>query len=129
VDDFAKYLILRPTDANWALWKYVARAKDKADAKQLLAADTLKFDLTKWPGPAINYFLGNITAEQVRTAASQGDAKDVARQQCETAFFIGEYLVLTENDLGKKQLQEAVTSCPHSSPQYGAAVAELARLK
>ena len=45
------------------------------------------------PAPVVDYYLGKISADAVRAAASKGDAQTQAAQQCEAEFYLGEFVL------------------------------------
>jgi len=73
------------------IWLYIARAKAKAGHDDELAKNAAKLDLTKWPGPVIQLFLGESRPEAVLQAASDKDSQKNKEQQCEANFYIAEY--------------------------------------
>jgi lipoprotein NlpI len=78
------------------IWLYIARAKAKvkAGAEGELAKNAAKLNLTKWPGPVIQMFLGKSTSEAVLRAASGKDLQKNRDQQCEANFYIAEHHAL-----------------------------------
>jgi lipoprotein NlpI len=70
-------------------------------------------DLTKWPGPIINFFLGSGSRDAVFTAATQGETQTVvAGQVCEANFYVGEWLLRNHDPSGAKPLiTKAATIC------------------
>lgn len=72
------------------IWLYIARVKAKAGGDDELAKNTPKLNLTKWPGPVIQLFLGKSTPEAVLQAASDKDLQKNNEQQCEANFYIAE---------------------------------------
>jgi|GEM_PF-1718045 len=73
-------------------------------------------DLTKWPGPVINFFLGSAGREAVFASAAQGDTPAaIAGQVCEANFYVGEWLLRNHDPVGAKPLiTKAATICPGS---------------
>ena len=58
-------------------------------------------------------YLGTSTPEQAVQAANQGDADALKGQQCEAAFYIGEWQVLHQNAAAAKPMfGAAASSCP-----------------
>ncbi len=75
------------------IWLYIARAKGAtaAVAVEELTKNAPKLDLTRWPGPVIQLFLGKTTPEAVLQAASNRDSKKNREQRCEANFYIAEH--------------------------------------
>jgi len=111
------------------IWLHLARAKLDVRDEGELKTNAAWVDYNKWPGAVVALYLGQMTSEQVRTAAGQGDAKAQKDQGCEAAFYLGEYELLHKNsDRAKRLFQDAVDTCPHSFIEYTGAVTELKRL-
>lgn len=127
-EDLARAMTLDTPYADGVLYLHLARAKAGTEDSAELAGYAAKLDLTKWPGPVINLFLGRSTLKQVVAAAATGDKSEQADNQCLAAFYLGEYDLLHKQAAAAKQsLQKAVAICPHSYNVYVSAVAELKR--
>ena len=73
------------------------------------------FDLKTWPGPIVNFFLGNVTQDTVFAAATQGEATATDGQVCEANFYVGEWLLHHHDQAGAKPLiSKAASDCPTS---------------
>lgn len=71
------------------------------------------FDLENWPGPIVNFFLGNGVRDAVFAAAAQGEAGAIDGQVCEANFYVGEWLLLHHDLAGAKPLiSKAASDCP-----------------
>ncbi len=88
-----------------------------------LRDSALGLDLTKWPGPIINLFLGSISPDALITEAIED------RKKAEGHFYIGQWYLL-RNALTEAvaALKEAERLCPVSFPEHAGALAELERL-
>jgi hypothetical protein len=76
-----------------------------------------------WLYPVIEFYLGQQTAEQLRTAATK------PTEQCELAFYLGEwYLLRDAKNEAKGELQTAADTCPKLYPDFRAATSELKQL-
>ena len=123
------WLKLDAGHAYSVIWLHLARGKMGAGDEAELKGNAAWVDYNKWPGPVVALYLGQMTPEQVRMAAAQGDARVQKDQGCEAAFYTGEYELLRKNSDGaKKLIQEAVDTCPHGFVEYTGAVTELRRL-
>ena len=88
-----------------------------------------KINLSQWPGPVLQLYLGKLTASQVFAAAADPDAKKQRNQQCEADFYTAEDALLHgHRALALEGLNAAVDGCPKSFFEYDGAGAELKRL-
>jgi lipoprotein NlpI len=71
-------------------------------------------DLTKWPGPVINFFLGTADREAVFASAAQADTPAaITGQLCEANLYVGEWLLRNHDQAGARPLiAKAATICP-----------------
>jgi lipoprotein NlpI len=122
--DLIQNLQLDPKDAYRAMWLYLARAKAGTDGKGELKTNTAALDLSKWPSPVIQLYLGQSTPEDVlRAAGSDGD------QKCEYSFYVGEYRALRgERPEALALFRTASDGCPKDFIEYAPAVIELNNL-
>jgi lipoprotein NlpI len=71
------------------------------------------FDLKNWPGPIVNFFLGNAVQDTVFAAAAQGQANAIDGQVCEANFYVGEWLLQHHDQVGARPLiSKAASDCP-----------------
>jgi lipoprotein NlpI len=89
--DLGRAVELDSSGSYNVIWLYIARAKSKSGAEDELAKNAAKLNLTKWPGPVIQLFLGKTTPEAVLQAASSQDSKKDREQRCEANFYIAEH--------------------------------------
>ena len=92
-DDLERAAKANMRNSYAALWRYlaIARAGNSSTAELLNASRA--FDASTWPAPVVDYYLGKISADAVRAAASKGDAQTQAAQQCEAEFYLGEFVL------------------------------------
>jgi len=91
---------------------------------------------TRRAGPAVAYFLGQGTAEEVMAAADQGSKAERLQQGCEAGFYLGEAALLKgDRSTAEAEFRKVLTDCDlyrgnyvYISRAYGAAAAELKRL-
>lgn len=117
--------------ANAVLWRFLSRARAGAPDDQELQRFAAEFDAKQWPGPVVDFFLGRITADELRAAAAKGDSEYLAQQACEADFYIGEYELSRNNGKAARQLlQRVAETCPPTYHEHEriTAVAELKRL-
>src|ERR1022692_1591202 len=123
--DLIQNLQLDPKDPYRAMWLYLARAKAGTDGKAELKTNASGLDLSKWPGPVIQLYLGQSTPEDVLHATgSDGD------QKCEYSFYAGEYRALRgERPEALALFRTASEGCPKDFIEYVPAVIELNNLE
>ena len=119
--DFSQNLKLDPTYLYSAIWLYLSRAKSGTDGKDELKTNTAALNLSKWPGPVIQLYLGQSTPEDVlRAAGSDSD------QKCEYNFYVGEYRLLrSERPEALALFRSARDGCPKDFIEYVPSLIEL----
>jgi lipoprotein NlpI len=86
--DFNQASELDPKYAYSALWLDMAAKRSGLPSR--LAEATAQIDMTKWPGPVIRLFLGQITPAAVLAAADNPNPETQKGQVCEANFFSGD---------------------------------------
>jgi lipoprotein NlpI len=128
IADFKKASELNPKDAYAALWRDLAERRNNAPSHLAEAAKNL--DMTVWPAPVIQEFLGERNAEQTFGAAFDTDPRTKVSQTCEANFYGGELAVLKKNKKeAQRLLKLAADNCPPTFIESTAALAELITLK
>jgi len=123
--DLSQYLQSDPKNFYASMWLYLAQAKGGTDGKAELKTNSAALDLSKWPGPVIQLYLGQSTPDEVLRAAGSG-----SDQKCEYSFYVGEYRALRGE--GREALalfQGARDGCPKDFIEYVPAVTELKELE
>jgi hypothetical protein len=119
--DFSRNLQFDPADPYRVIWPYLSRAKAGTDGKGELKTNAAGLDLSKWPGPVIQLYLGQGTPEDVLRAAG-GDSD----QKCEYSFYVGEYRTLPgERPEALALFRSARDGCPQDFIEYLPALIEL----
>ncbi|MGB7554029.1 MAG: hypothetical protein WBM04_06630, partial [Candidatus Korobacteraceae bacterium] len=95
------------------------------DGKAELQTNAAALDLSKWPGPVIQLYLGQGTPEDVsRAAGSDGN------QKCEYNFYVGEYRSLHgERPEALALFRSARDGCSKDFIEYVPAVTEVKDLE
>ncbi len=123
--DLSQNLQLDPTDSYSIMWLYLSRAKTGTDGKGELKTNAAGLDLSKWPGPVIQLYLGQSTPEDVLRAAGSDSG-----QKCEYNFYVGEYRVLRgERPQALVLFRGAADECPKDFIEYVPAVLEMKTLE
>lgn len=89
--DISRAVELNPRGYYDVIWLYIARAKAGAKARDELAKNAAALNMTKWPAPVIQLFLGKITPDAVLQAAADKDPEKSVDQHCQANFYIAEY--------------------------------------
>jgi rhomboid protease GluP len=98
------------------LWRFLALRRLHRDGAAALAADTAALKAKNWPYAVIEFNLGRETAAQMRQAAS-----DVG-QQCDAAFYEGEWdLLKSKKTKAESEFRTAAAVCPKRFVEYDAA--------
>ena len=123
--DFSQNFRLDQTDLYSAIWLYLSRAKAGTDGKDELKTNTAGLNLSKWPGPVIQLYLGQSTPEDaLRAAGSDSD------QRCEYSFYVGEYRALRgERPDALALFRSARDGCPKDFVEYIPTFIELKALE
>jgi lipoprotein NlpI len=136
--DLQRGLSLDSADADAALWLHVARLRLAQDDASDFAAHAAATDSSRWPAPVLRYFLGTLSAQQLRAAAKDsvaggagavGTTGAATDRACTTAFFLGEDALLRKDPAAASALfDESRTACQKETTEHKAASAELQRL-
>gem|GEM_PF-1251612 len=118
-------------DPYVAIWLYLAQARAgraEAAARELAQGHPEGGDAA-WPSPVIDLYLGRRDPGSVFKAAQQGDAGMQRDQQCEAAFYVGQWNLLQGNkNQALRLFDDAQRNCRKSFSESGGARAELDRM-
>jgi lipoprotein NlpI len=115
-----------PKDAYNALWLDIIAQRNNVPSR--LSQSISAIDMTGWPAPVVQLYLGQLTQAEMLVAAENADADKKQSQLCEAHFYGGE-LALRKSDSRDeaiRELRSAATSCP---PDFTEALAAKAELK
>ncbi|HEY4485439.1 MAG TPA: hypothetical protein VI702_03825, partial [Nitrospiria bacterium] len=122
-------LKLDPPGTFSILWLYIARSKVDDVGIKDLRRKAAKVDRNKWLGQMLALYLGQLTLDQVRSVVSRGDVTTQEEQNCQVAFYTGEYELQRKNEASAKPLlKQAADACKKDKIEQRAAVAELQRM-
>jgi lipoprotein NlpI len=118
---------LDPKYPYYPLW--IDIIDKRASAPSELPQAMSQVDMTKWPAPVIQMFLGQSTPAAVLAAANDPDPKTKLGQICEANFYSGE-LALQQGNKGEaaRLFNIAAKSCPSEFVEGPAAKDELEAL-
>lgn len=129
VPDFVRAVQLDPAKPYRVLALYLAKARGGDPDREMLATNASRLDLTQWPGPVVNLYLGQATPQAVLNAAQDPDPHVQRERQCEAYFYIGEYLLIANQKAeAARMFQAAVSTGVASLFEYASARAELRHL-
>jgi len=134
--DFLHYLSLNTLDAYGVLWLHLVREKltPGSHNNDELATNAAKLDQSKWPFHLISFYLGQISANQLRAIAARDDTPATStfstpqEREAETAFYLGE-AALFRGDLAEAiSLLSLAANCDFNYFEKPQAAAELERI-
>jgi lipoprotein NlpI len=129
VPDFVRAVQLDPAKPYRVLALYLAKARGGDPDQEMLATSASQLNLTQWPGPVVNLYLGQATPQAVLNAAQDPDPQVQRERLCEAYFYIGEYLLIANQRAeATRMFQAAVSTGVTSLFEYASARAELRRL-
>jgi lipoprotein NlpI len=127
--DLQRGLSLDSVDAQTVIWLHLARQRLQQNDASDFVAHAAAADTTRWPAPALRYFLGTIGADQLRAASAGVDSLARMDERCTVSFYLGEEALLRgRRDDAVRLFEETRSSCPKDLSEHKAAVAELQRL-
>jgi tetratricopeptide (TPR) repeat protein len=112
------------------IWHYLSQKRaGKAEAVRL-SEYTARLDLTKWPGPVLELFLGKTTPEGLLAAAKDRYKTLENQKLCEAYFYLGQYyLIMGEESMGRTMFQRCLDTGVKAFVEYEGANIELSRQK
>jgi len=113
-----------PKNAHYALWVDVVGQRNNVPSRLRQAIS--KIDMTAWPAPVIDMFLGQMTPAAVLAAADDPDADKKKDKVCVANFYSAELaLRQAAKDEAIRLFRLAATDCPQDSAEVDFAHAEL----
>jgi len=129
VPDFVRAYHLDPDNPYRAIGLFLAKARAGDTDREGLVSQARVFNLSRWPGPVIALFVGQLTPDALLEAARNPDAVVQREQQCEAYFYAGQELLLRgQREAAARLLQAAVNTRVTGLYEYASARAELQRL-
>jgi tetratricopeptide (TPR) repeat protein len=121
--DLNQVTVLAPKNAYAALWLDIAARRSKLASR--LPQAVAQFDMTSWPAPLVQLYLGQLTPEAVLAAADNADPDTKRTQVCEANFYSAE-LALRGGAMpdATRLFRAAASDCPAGFERTGA-IAEL----
>ncbi|WXU24553.1 tetratricopeptide repeat protein [Bradyrhizobium sp. A5] len=126
--DLDEAVRLDPKYAYSALWREIIAKRSNEPSR--LAEAVTRLDMTKWPAPIINLFLGTKTPEQVLDAANDPDPNKRKGQVCEAHFYAAELaLQRSSREEASRLFDLAAAECPKTFVEKQAADFEINSLR
>ena len=111
-------------DAYAMLYRFLAQSRAGEAAETELKANAGRLKTEEWPFAVTELYLGN------RSPAATLAAAATPEQKCEAQFYLGQWHIVKGSRAdAETALRAAVDTCPKSSTEFRAAIAELKRLK
>jgi lipoprotein NlpI len=128
--DFRSASNAKPENSYHPIWLNLTELHQHKDAQVELKNRASKLNLETWPSPVIQFYLGEISPEQVLAKASIGDQKKTQTDQlCEVNFYLGESALISGNNADATRLfEQATASCEKDFNEFDGAQVELKRL-
>lgn len=127
LDDLNHVAELAPTDPYVALWLDIANRRGNRPSR--LAGMAKQINLTVWPSPVINLYLGQSTPDAVLASADTANAETKKDRLCDASFYIAEFVLQQGRKAEAVRLfRRAAADCRKTFIEYGAAIAELKAL-
>ena len=126
-----------PGEPDFVLWLHLSRARAGQEDAAEFAANAARINASIWSGPAVLFFLGKVSAQDLPMLASSSNLVIQMQQNCEASFYLGEAALLA-GDKGdaRYSFQAVLKACDlyksnyaWFSNAYGAALEELTRLQ
>jgi lipoprotein NlpI len=128
--DLQRGLRFDSTNASVVLWLHIARQRLRQDDGSDLVLQAAHVDTTRWPAPVVRYFLGSISANELRAAAADTTALGANGEGCVVGFYLGEDALMNgRTEEARALLEETRTGCPKHLNEQRAATLELKRLR
>ncbi len=125
-----------PGEPDFVLWLHLSRARAGQDDSAEFAANAARINPSIWSGPAVSFFLGKVSAQDLPILADSPNLVTQMQQNCDAYFYLGEAALIAGDKSGARFNFETVlkgcesykTNYAWFSHTYGAALEELKRL-
>ena len=125
-----------PTEPDFVLWLHLSRARAGQDDAAEFTANAIRINTSVWSGPAVSFFLGRVSEQDLPILAGSTNLVIEMQQTCDAYFYLGEAALLAgdRND-ARYNFEAALKGCETYktnyawfSHAYGAALTELKRM-
>ena len=126
--DLDQTVQLNPKAIYPVLWREIVARR--GDQPSRLSEAVEQLNMTKWPAPIVNLFLGTMTPEQVLSAADDPNPAKKTAQVCEANFYIGERALQSgSKEQALRLFDQAAADCPKTFIEKQAADVEVSSLR
>jgi lipoprotein NlpI len=109
------------------LWLALTEKRHPGDDGGVLESALATLDSYQWPGPAVRFVRGEISAEELAGQAVDADPETAKKQECEVGFYTGMLARIVDDEASaKRELEHALSVCSPENIEYHAARAALA---
>ncbi|HCX14184.1 MAG TPA: hypothetical protein DGZ24_02570 [Rhodospirillaceae bacterium] len=127
-EDLTAAMALPNAPTILVLWTYIASARAGKIKPGTLAYNAQGMDPDQWPYAIMRYFMGDISGDEVISAAAENSIGATGRL-CEAYFFLGQAALIVGNKAEARRLFEAaLNTTAVRFTEYAGAKAELVRL-
>lgn len=125
--DFSAVIEASPQAPYAVLWLALTERRRPVEDGGALQSGLAALDLEQWPGPAIRFVRGEISAEDLAAAAANPDPDVTRKQDCEASFYSGAAARIAGDAATAEALfDHARNVCSPDNIEYHAAEAALA---
>jgi lipoprotein NlpI len=109
------------------LWLALTERRGAVEDGGVLDSGLSALDLTQWPGPVVRFVRGEMSSEELATAAADPDPETARKQDCEASFYSGALAQIAGDQASATaRYQHALSVCSPDNIEYHAAQAALA---
>lgn len=127
--DLERWLIQNPADIISVVWLHIVHMRQGEKDSEWLRGQAATLNLKQWPGPAIAYFLGTETADQMVQFAQTSAETMAAYQKCDGWFYLAEEAVAHgDREKARALFRRTIESCNAVDYEWDTAQIELRRL-
>jgi lipoprotein NlpI len=124
VADFSAVIQAAQQAPYAVLWLALAQKRHPVDDGGTLDSGLASLDLQQWPGPLVRFVRGEISADDLSTAASDPDPKTAGKQDCEVSFYAAALArIAGDAAAAKTGFEHALRVCSPENIEYHAAAA------
>jgi len=126
VADFSAVIQAAPQAPYAVLWLALAQKKHPVDDGGALESGLAALNLAQWPGPLVRFVRGEISADDLKTAASDPDPQVAGKQDCEVSFYSAAVArIVGDQAAAKTGLEHARSACSPENIEFHATQALL----
>ena len=121
---------IEPENAYWAIWLYLAQARDGREGQAELRDNAVRLNLSDWPGAVVRMFLGEVDVQAVLDMAQSDETLEDKERRAEAYYYAGQFQLLAGyEDKAAASFRKVVKTGVTNFIEYNGAKAELGRLE